>query len=894
MPNSVQLFHDNVLVTTVATIQEASDIAGSDGGTGWVIKASAGTYDEHVILTIAVSLQGANAGFDGQDDARGPETIITGGLEVRGDGAIVDGVKISGSFDTSSTPSIDFHGRAGLVVEGAGVTIENSVFAGDANASRPFVTSTSSDTPGAFPTDLSLTHNLVQGWNLSASLVLGSDGSITHNIFSDNPSGNISEGEMSAFDVSDNSFTGSLAPDVVGRTTSATLDLGDFLHGNIYSSTVAQPIQVEVSGPDGQVVNGTDTPTVFDVSNHAGTAELHGGAGSDTISYVNGSEPATIDLGAGTSHTASGSTTFTSIENAIGSSSAGDSITGDDGANVLDGSGGDDAIAGKGGTDTLIGGEGNDSLDGGDGDDSLDGGSGNDTANYVGAASGVTVSLAIATAQNTGGAGTDTLIAVENLTGSAHNDGLTGDVNANIIAGLDGNDTLNGAAGNDTLNGSTGNDTLIGGSGNDAMDGGAAGSDTVSYADAPSLVVVSLAIVMAQFTRAAGNDTLTNFENLTGSAFNDTLTGNAGANILSGLAGNDTMTGDGGNDTLNGGAGDDIVMGGIGNDTMDGGAGSNDLVTYANATAGVTVNLSVSIAQNTIGAGTDTLTNIENLNGTILNDTLTGNAGANIIRGAAGDDILRGGDGDDTLDGGGGKDILNGGMGNDFINGDSAGIDTVTYADATAGVTVDLTLNKQNTIGAGVDTLVGLANLTGSAFNDTLTGNFRGNVISGLAGNDTLMGGDRSDTLIGGAGNDIVGGGGDDNSLDGGAGTDTVTYADAYDGVWVNLAIATAQNTIGAGADTLKNFENLTGSKLNDTLTGNAAANILNGGAGNDSLNGGAGDHSLNGAAGSDTASYADATGAVKVNLAITTAQDHHRRRGRHPGQYREPDGIEI
>ena len=75
--------------------------------------------------------------------------------------------------------------------------------------------------------------------------------------------------------------------------------------------------------------------------------------------------------------------------------------------------------------------------------------------------------------------------------------------------------------------------------------------------------------------------------------------------------------------------------------------------------------------------------------------------------------------------------------------------------------------------------------------------------------------------------------------MDGGAGTDTATYADAYAGVSVNLAIATAQNTIGAGVDTLKNFENLTGSNLNDTLTGNAAANILNGGAGNDSLNGG-------------------------------------------------------
>ena len=55
----------------------------------------------------------------------------------------------------------------------------------------------------------------------------------------------------------------------------------------------------------------------------------------------------------------------------------------------------------------------------------------------------------------------------------------------------------------------------------------------------------------------------------------------------------------------------------------------------------------------------------------------------------------------------------------------------------------------------------------------------------------------------------------------------------------VSLAIAAAQNTIGAGIDTLANIENLTGSNFNDTLTGNTAANILNGGAGNDTLTAG-------------------------------------------------------
>ena len=93
----------------------------------------------------------------------------------------------------------------------------------------------------------------------------------------------------------------------------------------------------------------------------------------------------------------------------------------------------------------------------------------------------MTVSLAIGTAQNTIGAGTDTLTNFENLTGSTCNDTLTGNTGANTLSGLAGNDTLNGGAGNDTLSGGAGNDTLNGGAGNDAMDGGAAGSDTASY-----------------------------------------------------------------------------------------------------------------------------------------------------------------------------------------------------------------------------------------------------------------------------------------------------------------------------------------------------------------------------------------------------------------------------
>jgi Ca2+-binding RTX toxin-like protein len=76
-----------------------------------------------------------------------------------------------------------------------------------------------------------------------------------------------------------------------------------------------------------------------------------------------------------------------------------------------------------------------------------------------------------------------------------------------------------------------------------------AGIDTVSYKHAASGVNVSLAINSAQNTGGAGSDTLSGFENLTGSASGDVLTGSSGANVLNGLAGNDTLKGGGGADT---------------------------------------------------------------------------------------------------------------------------------------------------------------------------------------------------------------------------------------------------------------------------------------------------------------------------------------------------------
>jgi Ca2+-binding RTX toxin-like protein len=181
-------------------------------------------------------------------------------------------------------------------------------------------------------------------------------------------------------------------------------------------------------------------------------------------------------------------------------------------------------------------------------------------------------------------------------------------------------------------------------------------------------VRVNLTLATAQSTVSAGSDTLAGIENLTGGAYDDQLTGDAGTNILTGNAGND------------------LLNGGLGNDTLNGGAGI-DTASYATATSGVTINLALTTAQDTHGAGIDTFLSIENLTGSAYDDIITGSAQANIIFGGNGNDIIDAGSSNDNVDGGYGNDILKGAGGDDILIG-GVGTDTLTG-------------------GAGADTLTG-------------------------------------------------------------------------------------------------------------------------------------------------------------------------------------------
>jgi len=106
-------------------------------------------------------------------------------------------------------------------------------------------------------------------------------------------------------------------------------------------------------------------------------------------------------------------------------------------------------------------------------------------------------------------------------------------------------------------------------------------------------------------------------------------------------------------------------------------------------------------------------------------------------------------DGHDTLMGKSAAETHSGGSGND----------TVSYANATAGLTASLASSSSNTGWAAGDKYVSIENLTGTKYNDVLTGDSKDNILTGGAGNDKLSGGAGNDTLIGGTGQDILTGG---------------------------------------------------------------------------------------------------------------------------------------
>ncbi len=393
------------------------------------------------------------------------------------------------------------------------------------------------------------------------------------------------------------------------------------------------------------------------------------------------------------------------------------------------------------------------------------------------------------------------------------------------LYGFEGNDRL-GGQGAQSMYGGRGDDTYVIGKGDGALEKPGEGIDTL----------------LVSVPRAVLSD---NIENLTYTGKgNAVIVGNAAGNVIHAGNGNDQISSGGGDDTIDARGGDDVIFAGVGNQVIDGGAG-NDTVNYAllpPASRGpITVDLRLTVEQDTGAAGHLTLSGIENVIGGLARNRLTGNDADNKLSGGLSNDVLAGGAGNDVLDGGTKGDTMTGGLGDDTfyvdVSGDKVieaageGTDTVFV-----GASFVLPDNVEN--GTAIDSenyYQRVASLTGNALDNILIGDRWDNVIDGKDGRDLLDGGD---------------------------GYDTATYAAAVGGITLSLSVSGPQDTGGAGTDTLKSIENLIGSAFADRLTGTDATNTISGGrgadvlvglGGNDTLDGGAGADTLFGGAGDDT-----------------------------------------
>jgi Ca2+-binding RTX toxin-like protein len=285
---------------------------------------------------------------------------------------------------------------------------------------------------------------------------------------------------------------------------------------------------------------------------------------------------------------------------------------------------------------------------------------------------------------------------------------------------------------------------------------------------------------------------------------------------------------------------------------LDGGSG-RDRASYESALAAVSASLA-SPGGNTGDAAGDTYTAIEILVGSEFADTLSiaGASDANSIEAGGGADTMTGGGNFDYLFGGAGDDVITGlGGPGDFMDGQD-GIDTVSYAGSSVGLTVFLGGNQFNTGEAVGDIFFSIENLIGSAFADLMGGTPSDNVFTGGAGSDWLIGQGGNDTFIGGADNDLFDGGEGADRMEGGSGIDVAFYRNATSGVTANM-VSPGVNTGEAAGDTYFDVENIWGSDFNDTLAGADTAGQVYGFAGDDVLIGNGGDDVFYGGLGRDT-----------------------------------------
>ena len=594
-----------------------------------------------------------------------------------------------------------------------------------------------------------------------------------------------------------------------------------------------------------------------------------------------------------------------------------------------------DTLTGGAENDIINGLGGNDYLRGGAGDDALNGGeqrflawksgqtfatTDTDRADYTTVTTGG-IRLDLSTMKVTGGTqvGTDTLRGIEEVRGTNQSDTVVGS-----FAAISGNNEAAGHQHSLDL-------TLYG------------GSDTVTLSKVQSMPWVDAAYMAywwsktgvnavftgsvgtirytASGTQAAGTDTTDGVSSFGDSPFDDRFD-------FSGMTSNWSVGGkfnyvnlnEGGNDTVVGN-GDTTIN--FSNNTLTSTTGLGVNVRLAAPGTSFTVDMT---HLKRVGAswsfGTVTLSNIDTVRGTLLNDTLVGGAYDDLetFRGKAGNDSIDGGSGYDRADYLGSTGGVSVNLAAGTATGDaSIGSDTLRSIEMIRGTVFDDVYDARGFSGTSVnagseaeynafegrggnDTIYGngqtrisygasgvavevnLASGKAWALNsadrtgelnqyvgtDTFTGVYR---VSGSALGDLLLGGgagwafgdSTSEQFDPDAGNDTVNGFG---------GQDWVRYGSSTAAITVDLRLASGQVQDGmGGVDTLIGIEGVTGSEFNDSMVGSDTNNT---GFGNQEVfAGGKGNDTLNGGGGYDEVNYNDdPTNGVVVNLATGVAQD--------------------
>lgn len=597
-----------------------------------------------------------------------------------------------------------------------------------------------------------------------------------------------------------------------------------------------------------------------------------------------------------------------------------DFLAGGQGNDILAGNSGFDLLRGEGGDDVLYGGAGNDTLDGGSGKDVLVGGAGEDSASYS-SGSAARAHLGAQWA-NAGDAAGDEYASIENLIGGSGADYLGGD---------DGDNQLTGGVGNDQLQGNVGDDIYtwdIGHGADTITEGGFVVEEAVTTAGtlAQGYTVSSWAKTGATDPATGNKYWRLEIKGPDGSIVYDSsaysyaalanpvapapttyiqtgwLGGFARTNVQQVTRQRFDPTVNGGSDDLEFGLNvhlSDLAFIKTGNDltirhkdlataqiTIKDQALANSAVENLKLSDGLNVSLSsIVVAAGgapAVGTGSDDL--VVGSAGAV-DDNLSGGDGNDVVVGYAGNDLLSGGNGDDVLEGGLGADRIDGGTNSASSAGSIAG-DTARYAESAAAVVVDLGLStaQAGAVNSGSvgDILIGIENVTGSAFNDTITGDTVDNRLFGLEGADTIRGLGGNDVIVGAGGYDILYGDAGEDNIAGGTGNDRLyggTEKDVLDGGDDNDSLygEAGDDSLagGLGVDILDGGDGndvLLGGDQNDQLTGGIGDDLLSGGMGNDVLQGGVGNdqYVLDRFSGTDTLTDASGTNSIVFDASVS------------------------